>query len=190
MKARCKKQTNKKEIPNTRFQDQQSRSSISENMRKPSRLSSPLHSFLCLPLHLPFLECTEALTRVRRPSEAFTCIFTAQPWKREPKQACDVSFTLRRLVVCFAEELKMLPVTMDTFLHWSCCRCYKLTLMINVSSGLVIFLSTEAVVQLTHHEMIILDLLVGRAAPPSGSIVTCTDGHVGSKTPRWCRPSR
>lgn len=196
MKARCKKkQTNKKQFPSSRFQDQQSSSSTSENMRKPSHLSSRLRSSLCLPLYLPFLESTEELTHVRRPSEAFTCIFTAQPWKRL-KQACDVSFTLRRLVFCFAEELKMLPVAMDTFLHWSCCRCYKPTLIINVSRGIVVFLFTEPVAKLTAVESPRDDHFgpFNRESrpptPPPGSIVTCTDGHFGSKTPRWCRPSR
>lgn len=152
------------------------------------------------------LACTRfsvflCMTHVRRPSEAFTCIFTAQPWRRGLKQACDVSFTLRRLVFCFAEELKMLPVAMDTFLHWSCCRCYQLTLIINVPRVIVVFLFTEPVAKLAAVESPSDDhfgSFSGESRPPPhhppppfpGSIVTCTDGHVGSKTPRWCRPSR
>lgn len=119
-----------------------------------------MFSFLCLYLHLSqaqFLRArwsAEPPPHVRHPSEAFRCIFTAQRWKRELKQACKDLFTLQCLVFCFAKELKMLSVTMDTCLHWNCCRCYKW----NQIAAVAKLISTESPWDVN------LDFLVRRAA--------------------------
>lgn len=153
-----------------------------------------LFSFLCLYLDLSQAQfrgarrSAEPPPRVRRPSEAFRCIFTTQRWKRKLKQACEVLFTLQCLVFCSAKDLQMLPVTMDTCLHWSCWKRYRLILMVmTFPVELSYFLTCGG--GKAHFNCVIMRCNFGllvqkeiRLLPDS--IVTFTDGHVGSKTPR------
>lgn len=83
----------------------------------------------------------------------------------------------------------MLPVTMDTCLHWNCLKCYILILMIITFPVELDYVSGKAnfggVTMRCHFALFSQE---SRLLP--GSIVTSTDGHIESKTPRWCRPSR